>query len=153
MFCSMKVNAVVVAAICRILRAERERVFRCTAVTALVEMPECSEVMLALTLYAQGSIWRSQHDRRRFYIVERSERLFTLTTMEAVASVETPFVATEVAEADCQTADWNNCICGLPNREFIFRGLIMCFIYQGRIYIHGCYFLCFKPTAIGPLSG
>jgi hypothetical protein len=149
----MNVNAVVVAAIWRILRAEREREFVRTAVTALVEMPECSKVMLPLTLYAQGSIWRSQHDRRRFYIVERSERLLTLTTMEAVATVETPFVATEVAKADCQTADWNNCICGLPNRDFIFRGLIMCFKFQGRIYIRGCYFLCFKPIAIVPLSG
>jgi hypothetical protein len=46
----MNVNAVVVAAIWRILRAEREREFVRTAVTALVEMPECTEVMLPLTL-------------------------------------------------------------------------------------------------------
>jgi len=149
----MKVNAVVVAAIWRILRAEREDEFRRTAATALVDMPECSELMLSLTLYARGPIWISQHDCRRCYIVERSERFFILTTMEAVATVETPLVATEVAKADCQTADWNSCICGLPNRDFIFRGLIMCFKCQGRIYIRGCYFLCFKPTAIGPLSG
>jgi hypothetical protein len=47
MFCSMKVNAVVVAAIWRILRAERELEFRRTA-TALVEMPTNS-VILPLT--------------------------------------------------------------------------------------------------------
>jgi hypothetical protein len=53
----MNVNAVVVAAIWRILRAEREREFVRTAVTALVEMPECTEVMLPLTLYAHGPVW------------------------------------------------------------------------------------------------
>src|SRR5215467_937657 len=46
-FCSMKVNAVVVAAILRILRVERLGEFRCTVATALVGIPVNSKVIVA----------------------------------------------------------------------------------------------------------
>jgi hypothetical protein len=58
----MNVNAVVVAAILRILRIVGESEFLRAATTALVETLTNFEVMLPLD-FAWGSIWISQHDR------------------------------------------------------------------------------------------